>query len=190
MERTDDAHLLARARRAYEADRASTALAAAWPVVPMLALAVVLHRTASSVTLLVAGALALTLVLAMWRGGGTARGTRLGLIAGLPALVTPSVVAMLRGEHCSACLSHARGPDACFIACLTVSSLAGVAVGALAARDPHPARFVLGGVAAAALTGALACGLTGLGGGLGVAAGLAGSSVPALLVVRRLRLPA
>ncbi len=190
MERTDDAQLLARARRAYERIRATTALAAARPVVPMLARAVVLHRTASAATLLVAGALVVALVAAVWRGGGAARGARLGLFVGLPALVTPSVVAMVRGAQCSACLSHTPGLDACFVACLVVSSLAGVAVGALAARDAQPGRFVVGGVAAAALTGALACGLTGLGGGLGVAAGLAGSSVPALLVVRRLRLPA
>ena len=186
MERTDDRQLLARARRAYERDRATTNAPATSNVTDE---AVRCSTTASAsigTTGQAAASAVVALVAAVWRGGGAARGARLGLVVGLPALVTPSVVAMVRGAQCSACLSHTPGLDACFVACLVVSSLAGVAVGALAARDAQPGRFVIGGVAAAALTGALACGLTGLGGGLGVAAGLAGSSVPALLVVRRM----
>jgi hypothetical protein len=185
MASTDDAISLDRLRRVYERDRVMTGLMAAWPVGALLLITVVLHGAVAGGTLLLAAGLAIELALAAWRGDGWRRGTRVGLLAGLPALLTPTFVAIVRGEHCSMCLANGAGSSACFLACLTVSALGGVLVGALAARDHAPGRFLIAGVAAAAATGALACDLTGVGGALGVAAGFVGSSLPALVLMRR-----
>ena len=177
--------VLKRGRRAYESSRLVDALYAVWPVAPLLAVTWLLHGVGDRVPLLIATALATVLVVAAWRGRAWRRGTFVGLAAGLPALITPTVVAALRGEHCSACMASSIGSMTCALACLGVSFLAGIAVGLVAASDRDARRFTGSALAVAALTGAMVCGLTGVGGAVGAAAGLVVSSVPTLLLARR-----
>jgi len=134
-----------------------------------------LHRTTDA-TWLAAGVLAITLGVLGWRGGAARRGSLAGVIAGLPPLLVPGVLAILsNGGHCAAC---AMAPSlSCLLTCFGTSAVVGIAVGHYAARDPSPGRFALAATVTAALTGALGCGTTGLGGALGVAIGLVAGGV-------------
>lgn len=183
MERAEET--LRRARRAYETSRLAGSLIAAWPVAPLLGLTVILHGLATPAPLVIAMGLAVAMITCAWRGRAWQRGSMVGLAAGIPALITPSIVAALRGEHCSACLASATGSMTCALACIGASFLAGIAVGVVAASDREASRFTGSALTVAALTGAMACGLTGLGGAVGVAAGLVLGGVPTVLLVRQ-----
>src|SRR5258708_4546496 len=82
---------LQRARRAYERAHLLSAIRALVISAGLVALAVGLHRT-SSVTWLIAGALAVSLAVLAWRGGSWRRGAFAGVLAGLPPLIAPSIV--------------------------------------------------------------------------------------------------
>ena len=117
-----DAILLARTRRAYERGRLRHGLRAAAAVIPMAVLSLIACERPA---LTMAGALALSVVVAAasWRGQGLARGGRLGLLAGLPALLLPVLVGAT-GHFC--------GQDFCVL---------------------YPAACIVGGVAGGAAHG-------------------------------------
>ncbi len=165
-------------RRARAAYARPFRLAAARGVAIAAALSLIalgLHRTTDA-TWLAAGVLAITLGVLGWRGGAARRGSLAGVIAGLPPLLVPGVMAIVsNGGHCPDC---AIAPTlSCLLTCFGTSAVVGVAVGHHAARDPSPRRFALAAIATAALTGALGCGTTGFGGALGVAVGLVAGGV-------------
>jgi len=166
---------LRRVRRAYELAHLWIAARGVAIAAALSALAVGLHRTTDA-TWLVAGVLAITLGVLGWRGGAGRRGSLAGVLAGLPPLLAPGVVSALsNGGHCLTC---ATAPSfVCMLTCFVSSALVGVAVGQHATRDAAPRRFALAATVTAALTGALGCGTTGLGGSIGIAIGLVAGGV-------------
>jgi len=146
-------------------------------------LAVGLHRTTDA-TWLVAGILAITLGVLGWRGGPSRRGSLAGVLAGVPPLLAPGLVTLLsHGGHCPSC---ATAPSlACVLLCFGTSALVGAAVGHHATRDASPRRFALAAIATAALTGALGCGTTGVGGAIGVGIGLVAGGLTGWVTAER-----
>jgi hypothetical protein len=174
---------LLRARRAYE-------LAHVWSAVRGVALALVftvaaiaLHRT-TSMTWLVAAALAATLATLGWRGGAWRRGALAGLVAGVPVFVAPAIYSLVVvGSHCPDC---AMAPSlTCILVCLGTSSVVGSAVGYAATRDPSRSRFAGGAIASALLTGLLGCGTVGMAGAAGIVVGLVAGGVTGWVVASR-----
>ena len=180
MERSDRA--LAAARHAYERARVISAgrgfvLAAAFAV-----LAIGLHRTTHA-TWIVVTVLAAVLVGFGWRGGAWRRGALAGTLAGLPVFLAPTIVfGILHGRlQCPDC---PLGPTpACIVTCFGTSALVGIAIGFASRRETN--RFVLAALASALLVGLLGCATTGLGGALGIVAGVATGGVTGWLVQGR-----
>ena len=176
----------ARARRAYERARVLDGLLAAWPVPLLIALAVVLHERVSAVAVAAAAGLFVLLVAATWRGRAYRRGATAGVLAGLPPLVVPAVVIAARGEvHCAGCTPSMGNVLACTVLCVATALVCGLAVGLRAARDREPVRFAAAALLVATLVGLLACGATGVGGGLGVIVGFAAGGIPTVALARR-----
>jgi hypothetical protein len=107
-----------------------------------------------------------------------------GLLAGLPGLIVPRLLLAPLGA-CAACEPMARPASTCFLACGGAGVIAGLAIGALAARDASPARFAIAAAAVACLTASLTCAIAGFAGVLGIAAGMAATTAPALLLRAR-----
>jgi hypothetical protein len=174
----------ARARRAYEIGqlRAATILLA--PAAAVIALAALLHDGGMPTALApLAIALAVAIVGFGWRGGAWRRGAPVGLIAGLPGLLLPRLV-LAKVGHCAACAPLDVSAATCFLYCGGAGLIAGLAVGALAARDESPLRFAAAAVVIACLTAALTCVIAGLAGVTGIAAGLVVSTAPAIVRAR------
>jgi len=173
MARSDQA--LRRVRCAYEVAHLAAAARGLAIAAGAVILALGFHH-ASSAMWLAAGALAAALGVLGWRGGALRRGAVAGVIAGLPTLVVPALVLMLSGgTHCEACASDAMLP--CMLACFGSSSLVGILVGYRASTDTAPRRYAIAAIAAAALTGLLGCGTTGLGGAVGIVAGVVAGGI-------------
>jgi hypothetical protein len=181
MARSDAAFL--RARFTYERTHVLSALRGLVLAGALVALAIGLHRTTNA-TWLVASALTATLAVLGWRGGAYRRGALAGVLAGLPPMLAPVVVfALDHGGHCPDCM---MAPTlSCVLTCFTTSALVGTFVGHSATRDGSPRRYALAAIASAALTGLLACSMTGLGGALGVVVGLLAGGVTGWLVAGR-----
>ena len=178
MARSDVA--FARARSAYERAHVVAAIRGVAIAAAITVLAIALHRT-SSVTWLVAGALAATLGVLGWRGGAWRRGALAGVLAGLPPLFAPTLVfAFTHGGHCPDCQMQPTLP--CLLTCFGTSSLVGVFVGHLATRDR---RFAVAAIASAAATGLLGCTTTGWAGALGIVVGLVAGGVTGWVVSAR-----
>lgn len=174
---------LRRSRLAYEYAHAATAVRGVAVAGALAVLAFGLHQM-SPASWLVAAVLAVLLAALGWRGGAWRRGALAGVIAGLPPLIAPSVVfALSHGGHCTTCEHAATVP--CLIACFGSGSLVGILMGYRVVSDPSPGRFALAATAAAALTGLLSCGTTGLGGALGVIIGLVGGGLAGWVVAAR-----
>jgi len=184
MTRADRAdQALGRVRLAYERARVATAVRGIVVAAGLVALAFGLHRT-SEAAWLVAGTLTAALAAFGWRGGAWRRGALAGVLAGLPPLVTPSLVfALSHGDHCAMCEHSAT--LTCMITCFATSSLVGIAVGRRAVSDRSPRRYAIAAIACAALTGLLGCGTTGLGGVIGVVIGLVAGGVTGWVVAGR-----
>jgi hypothetical protein len=76
------------------------------------------------------------------------------------------------------------GPTpACLVTCFGTSALVGIAIGFGARRESM--RFVVAALASALLVGLLGCATTGLGGALGIVAGVAAGGVTGWLVQGR-----
>ena len=175
----------ARARRAFERAQLRAAVWTAAPLAVIAPLAMLLHQGAMpSATGPIALALGAALLIAGWRGGGWRRGAPVGLVAGLPGLLLPRVVLAPIG-HCAMCEPLAVSATTCFLACGGGGLVAGVVVGALAARDASPVRFALAAATIACLTAALTCVVAGMAGVTGITAGLAASIAPVALLRAR-----
>jgi hypothetical protein len=184
MARSDRAELaLRRVRFAYERGHILAALRGVALAAALAVLALGIHRM-SALAWLCACTLAASLAVLCWRGGAWRRGALAGVTAGLPPLVAPSLVfALTGGPHCGSCESSATLP--CLIACFAASSLVGILVGHRAVGDRAPRRFAVAAITAAALTGLLGCGTTGLGGALGVVVGVVAGGVAGWVVAAR-----
>lgn len=172
-----DAILLARTRRAYERGRVRHGLRVAAWVVPMAVLSLIAcERPVAS--LATAMTLATLATVAIWRGQDLARGARLGLLAGLPALLLPVLVGAT---------GHVCGADVCRLypaACIAGGLIGGVALGWRGRKAGLPfGAFAVGGLVVG-LTGSLGCLVAGAAGLLGLLFGLASGLTPALVVRR------
>ncbi|HEX4381484.1 MAG TPA: hypothetical protein VH083_00985 [Myxococcales bacterium] len=155
----------------YELGRALWALRMLAVVLPLLLAALVIGRPArllwpagSALALIACG---LAFLHARYR-----RAALLGLAAGLPALLLPSLFA---GQICigGQCF------DPCLPSCLLAGALAG---GFVAVRGTHEgARFWLSALTMTALLGVLGCSVAGFGGVLGLLAGVAAGALPVLV---------
>lgn len=182
MARCEDAALVARARRAYERGRVVAGLRRALPFAALVALVGALSP-GPAWTVAVAGLLAAAAGAAFWRGGVVARAARAGLWAGLAPLMVPLLLRVLH-HGCLGC----AGPSMrlCIALCTIMGALGGVALGALAAREPADdrRRFVVTAALFAAGTGAVGCVFAGAAGLLGMAGGLLLGGVPLLALAR------
>lgn len=167
--------LEARARRAYEWGRWRKGLQSALWALPAIAFGA--FGCSPRGVLLQAPLLVAACVFLVWRGGPVGRGVVLGLKAGtLPTLVPMLVYGC----------AWTAIPRACLLASLGGGVAAGLVVsGLVLRRDKSRTELVAAGVIAV-LTGALGCQLFGIGGLLGLAAGLAAGATPGyVLSVRR-----
>lgn len=165
---------LAAVRRSYERAHVLAALFAVAMALLPIAAAFVMHgitsRTASAAVLLAA-----TIALFGWSGGGWGRGARVGLVAGLPSLAAPALVLAFTPGHCSRCGDP--GAWLCVAACFGTTSYVGILLTRRARRDRARSSFAVAALAVAALTGLLGCGMTGLGGAVGIALGVSLGSI-------------
>nr|HEX4318420.1 hypothetical protein [Kofleriaceae bacterium] len=173
METPDTVARAASARHAYERAHVVAGARGIAIAVAVYACAAALHEVDAAAQL-AAGALAVTLAVLGWRGGAWRRGSLAGVLAGVPPLIAPSVVFVLaHGGHVAPCPACDGAPTlACLLTCFGTSAVVGLLVGHRASQDRAPRRFAIAALAAAALTGTLACATTGLGGALGIAIGL------------------
>lgn len=170
-----------RARRAYELAHMFAAMRAA-AIAGLLSIAAVgLYRT-SYATSFIASGLAATLVVWTWRGGVWKRGAKAGLLAGLPALFAPAVVRSFSDTYCANCGASPMFPDA--IVCFAVASPLGIWVARRSLAESSTASYACSAGATMTLTSLLGCATIGLGGVLGIAAGLVAGSVTGWLPFR------
>lgn len=168
-------------RRAYERGRAKRASIAALPVVVVGAIAYAMERELA----LVVVATALMFVAAAvfsFRGRGLGKGVLPGVAAG---------VVPFAAMHAARAYGHVCSGSSCFAVCVPASVVgglvAGLFVGRLARRSDHVGSVWASAGIMAALTGSLACACLGVGGLIGLVAGLLAGSVPLALrpVLRR-----
>lgn len=187
MARSEGRAAIARAtvRRAYERDRVVDGVVAMWPVPLLAAFALAVHEHVGAGAVLAAVGLAIVLGVSAWAGHSWRRGSIAGVVAGLLPLIVPTVVIATRGKmHCASCAPSAGNLLMCTIVCIGTSVVAGIAVGIAAARDRSPLRFTAAALAAAAGVGLIACGAVGLGGSLGIVAGLVAGGIPTAILTR------
>lgn len=167
MARSDAA--LARVRSAYERTHMIAGARGAVIAAGLLLLAFALHRTTQE-TWLVAGVLAITLAVMGWRGGAWRRGALAGVAAGLPVFIAPAIYLLVTHGSCTRC--QMEPSLTCMLVCFGTSSAVGALVG-----QHRDARSVASPVCRRCggqrtLDGLLGCGAIGLGGALGIVAGL------------------
>ncbi len=171
--------LIHRARRAYERGRLEVGLRTAAWVAPMVAVSLVTcgHPGATLLTGVALVTLVTTLVA---RGGEGSRGVRRGLLAGIVPLLLPVVVHVM-GHPC-----HGNGPCLLFpTTCIGGGVLAGLGLCLLTrGRLPRGLGALAPSFATAFLAGSLGCVLMGLGGVVGMIAGMAVGATPLLWVPR------
>ena len=172
-----DIALQVRARRAYETGRVLLGLRLAAFVLPMAALSLfACDRPAA--TAAVAGALAPLVVAFVWRGQTFGCGARIGLLAVLPPLLVPVLVrATVHACGTSLCPSYGA-------VCLGSGVVGGALLGLWAVRRGVPGSGLVTAGVVACLTGTLGCLIAGAAGLLGLTAGLAVGSAPALALSR------
>jgi hypothetical protein len=171
--------LRAGCRKAYEQSRVGLGLRAAWPVVPMVALALYVGDRPRH-TLLVGALLALAAASLRWRGETYARALTPGFLAGSAPLLLPLLFRAT--SHCcigSICMSS------CMLGCVGGGVIAGVAVGLAAALEQRSrGPFLLSASLIAGLAGMLGCAVVGVSGVIGMAVALAITSLPVTLAAR------
>lgn len=170
----NDHELEQRTRHAYERGRVKFALLAALPVVVVAAIC---SRVAHE-TMLGCGVGAAMFVLAVvffWRGRGLGRGVLPGIAAGSLPFVA-MLAAQMYGHSCTG--------STCMV-CIPVTALsaaiAGIVIGRFARRSNHVAASWVSAAVFATLIGSIACACVGVGGLIGLVAGLAVGSVPLVL---------
>ena len=175
------ARALSAARRSYELAQLRAALRSLTFAALPVTLAFAIHGVTMQ-TALLAGALVLTIALFAWSGGAWRRGAHAGVVAGLPPLLAPLVVLSFAPSHCSHCSDP--GSWSCVAACFGASSFVGIVVAQRARREVSPRSFAFAALVVAAVTGLLGCGMTGLGGAVGIALGVALGSIVGFTVAR------
>lgn len=169
-----------RARHAYERGRLRHALLAAWPVLALAALALVLGGRPWAVVPVALVLLALVVAL-LHRGGPRARAVVPGLLGGS----LPMLAGLL-----SCRVPHACAGPGCLDGCMLICFASAVLGGAFVARSCHAIApgdrdtLVAGGIVAA-LAGGLGCIVVGTAGLAGLALGLATVAVPTLIRATR-----
>jgi hypothetical protein len=171
--------LALRARRAYELGRLRQA-ARALPVVAAMVGCALLGCGRVPTTIALGALLAAAVVALVWWGRAPGRAVRAGLSAGAAPLLVPLVLRPA-GQLCvgGVCL------PSCALVCVATGLAAGAVVALRAARlVEQRLAFFAAAAAVAALAGSLGCAVAGASGVLGMAAGLAATSLPSLLVPR------
>jgi hypothetical protein len=169
-------------RRAYERGRAKRALVSAMPIAVVAAIAWAMEPELAPI----ASASALMFVAAVFfffRGRGLGKGVLPGVAAGIVPFVA---------MHAARAYGHVCAGSSCFTVCVPAAVIgglvAGVFVGRLAARSEDQAGRVWASAGVmATLTGSLACACIGVGGLVGLVAGLLVGSIPLAIrpVLRR-----
>lgn len=172
-----EAALELRVRRAYELGRLLLGLRRAAVVAPMAALSLIACERPGA-TWLAASLLAAAVVLLEWRGLALARGARVGLLAGVPPLLLPLVVrATLHVCNATFCLPYST-------VCLAAGVVGGGFMGLSSVRRGVHGSGVAAAGLVASLAGSLGCLVAGVGGVVGLVAGLGLGAVP-LIALRR-----
>ena len=174
--------LVARARRAYEIGRAKVASKAVIAAIALAAAAVALGRPPRQIALVALFLLPLAGALA-FRGRAAGRAVWPGLVAGGAAMFLPLGVVVAGDAWLGFdCMRF------CLPACVVGGALTGAAIASLAARqDTGESEFLLGGIAIAALTASLGCGLAGTAGFVGMGLGVITAGAPVLIAVHARR---
>ena len=166
-----------RVRRAYELGRLLLGLRRAAVVAPMAALSLIACERPGA-TWIAASLLAAAVVLLEWRGLALARGARVGLLAGIPPLLLPLVVrATLHVCNATFCLPYST-------VCLAAGIVGGGFMGLSSVRRGVHGQGVAAAGIVASLAGSLGCLVAGVGGIVGLVAGLGLGAVP-LMALRR-----
>jgi hypothetical protein len=168
---TDVAQLKARTRRRFEVARLRSAMLGLALLSPVLLAVVALAPRAGWAVAWTLGATCVALF-ALWRGQSLARGVLPGFVCALVPLTT---------AHAAARIGHLCTGDGCYSLCAPLCTAGGVVAGLALVRwmRAQPDRwgaFAVGGalVVSVAATG---CTCLGLGGVVGVAAGLAAGAL-------------
>ncbi len=173
MAALDDDESARRARLAYELGRSRFALARAAPIFALALGDVALLDRSAAAAAVGAALSALGFVFAWW-GRVAGRAALPGFAAGLvPLLCARAVPACER-----TCVAGVT-VSVCVLLCTLGGFAAGVVIAGLARRAEAAGRYWLCAGAVALLTGALSCSCVGVGGVLGIAAGLAVSGASA-----------
>lgn len=176
MEATD---LRARCKDAYERSRLALGLRAAWPVLPLAALSMLLtHRPA--VTLTVSALLAVAAVSFRVRGLAYGRALVPGFTAGAAPLVLP--ILLRSSGHC--CIGQACW-QVCMLGCIGGGLVAGISLGLATASQAQDRRaFLLSATAVAGLVGMLGCAISGVSGVIGMVLSMLFTTVPVTLAAK------
>ncbi|HTU64025.1 MAG TPA: hypothetical protein VMF89_36415 [Polyangiales bacterium] len=176
METTD---LRNRCKDAYERSRLELGLRAAWPVLPIAALSMLLtHRPA--VTLAVSALLVVVAVSFRARGLAYGRALVPGFIAGAAPLVLPII--LRSSGHC--CIGQACW-QVCMLGCIGGGLVAGISLGmATASQTEDRGAFLLSATAVAGLVGMLGCAISGVSGVIGMVLAMLITSLPVTLVAK------
>jgi len=176
MEATD---LRARCKDAYERGRMQLGLRAAWPVLPIAALSMLLtHRP---MVTLAASALLIVLTVSL-RARGLAYGRALlpGFMAGAAPLILP--ILLRSSGHC--CIGQACW-QVCMLGCIGGGFVAGISLGiATAAQPDDRGAFLLSATAVAGLVGMLGCAVSGMSGVIGMVLAMLLTSLPVSFVAK------
>jgi hypothetical protein len=174
--------LYGRARRAYELGRAKVASKAMGAAAVLALAAVALGRSPTQIALFALLLVPLVGALA-FRGRAAGRAVWPGLVAGGTAMLLPLGVVVAGDAWLGVdCMRF------CLPACVVGGGLTGAAIASLAARQETGEReFLLGGIAVAALTASLGCGLAGSAGLAGMAIGAVVGGAPVLVAAHARR---
>lgn len=161
------------ARRAYERSRVRAAVRGLAGGVALSLLAMALTGRVSG---LVGGVLAVSVAVFAWRGGAWQRGSILGALAAIPAVIILAVASALPSySRCATCpVSTSRSY---VIVCFAVGAASALLVAKRALVDTSPRSFAIAAAATTGMTGLLGSITFGMGGAVGVAIGVAGGCV-------------
>jgi hypothetical protein len=168
-----------RARLAYERSRLVLGARAALPVVPMVALSLIVGEK-PGLALGAGAALFLVALGLRARGQAYSRALVPGLLAGSAPLILPLV--LRASGHC--CIGGACW-SMCMLGCTLGGFFAGVAIGVTAASEREDRGvFLLSATLVAGLAGVLGCAMAGASGIAGMAIAMAATSLPTALIAR------
>ncbi len=158
--------LLERARRTYELGRLRRTVRDTWAIAPIIAVSA-LHHSKLPITVAVGATLFALATVLVWRGQTWGRALWPGFLAGAVPLVLPGLVP----ANLDCCIGGSCW-SVCMLLCSASGLIAGLTIGALAAKqDVGRLQFVAASALIAGLTGSLGCVVAGLAGIVGMTAG-------------------